>query len=230
MDKIGIYQYKNKINGKSYVGQSININKRFREHKNAAFNPNNKDYKFAIHAAIRKYGLENFDFIVLEECTPEKLNEREKYWIAFYDSYNNGYNETIGGNESHIHIGQPVELYDLNGKYIREYPNITEAAKDINISRNTIYGILYGNRLSAKGYQFKLKKDTTTQISKYSNNQGGKIPIIQYNKEGQKIQEWESAAHAARILKIDASSITKCLKGKLKTCGGFKWQYKVDKK
>ena len=226
MDKIGIYQYKNKINGKSYIGQSININKRFREHKSAAFNQNSRDYNFAIHAAIRKYGLDNFDFIILEECAPERLNEREIYWIAFYDSYHNGYNETIGGNESHIHIGQPVELYDLNGNYVREYPNITEAAKDIGVSRNTIYGILYGDRLSTKGYQFKLKKDINTQIGKYANRQGGKLAVIQYDKEGNPIQEWESTASAARALKIDASSITKCLKGKLKTCGGFKWQYK----
>jgi hypothetical protein len=51
-------------------------------------------------------------------------------------------------------------------------------------------------------------------------------PIAQYDKEGNPIQEWESTASAARALKIDASSITKCLKGKLKTCGGFKWSYK----
>jgi hypothetical protein len=50
--------------------------------------------------------------------------------------------------------------------------------------------------------------------------------VIQYDKEGNPIQEWESTASAARALKIDASSITKCLKGKLKTCGGFKWSYK----
>ena len=82
-----------------------------------------------IYQAIRKHGLENFDFIILEECLTEQLNEREVYWIAYFNSYKNGYNATEGGDESHIHLGHPVELYDLNGNYITEYPNITEAAK-----------------------------------------------------------------------------------------------------
>lgn len=227
MDKCGIYQYINKINNKSYIGQSINIQKRYREHKNAAFNPNNKDYDQTIHRAIRKYGLENFDFVILEECSPEELDQKEVYWIAYYDTYHNGYNETEGGDESHIHLGKPVELYDLEGNYVTEYPNITEAAKAIGVSRNTLYGILHGSRLSTKGFQFKLKEDTDTQITKYKNRQGGKIAINQYDKEGNFIQEWESAAAAARELGLDSSSITKCLKNKLKSCGGFVWRYKT---
>lgn len=226
MDKSGIYLYLNKINGKAYIGQSININKRYREHKNAAYNVNNKDYNLPIHRAIRKYGLDNFEFIILEECEQSELNSKEIYWIKQYDSYQSGYNATEGGNESHIHLGQPIEVYDLDGSYIREYPNITEAAKDIGVSRNVIYGILYGDRLSAKGCQFKLKKDTHIKIGKYSNRQGGKIPIKQYDKNNNFIQEWESAALAAKTLNLDASSITKCLKGKLKTCGNYIWKYK----
>lgn len=47
---------------------------------------------------MRKYGLNNFSFKIIEECSEKKLNDREIYWITFYDSYHNGYNETQGGD------------------------------------------------------------------------------------------------------------------------------------
>lgn len=224
----GIYKYENKINHNIYIGQSIDIKKRFREHKSAAFNPQNKDYNMVIHRAIRKYGLDNFSFDIIEECPEELLNTREVFWIKYYDSYNNGYNATEGGNESHIHMGTPIELFDLDGNYVTEYPNITEAAKAIGVSRSTIYGILKGDRLSTKNFQFR-KKGDTTPMTPYRNRQGGKLPIYQCNKKSLEIiKEWESAADAGRQLGIDPSAITKVLKNKLKTAGGYVWKYKEE--
>lgn len=92
-----------------------------------------------IYRAIRKYGLENFTFEVLEECPSELLNEREIYWINYFDSYYNGYNCTLGGNESHIHLGKPVELYDKDGNFVTEYPNIATAAKELGVFYGTLY-------------------------------------------------------------------------------------------
>ena len=56
---IGIYKYQNKINGKCYIGQSINLEQRKYAHKSSAFNENAKDYNSQLHQAIRKYGLDN---------------------------------------------------------------------------------------------------------------------------------------------------------------------------
>lgn len=50
-----------------------------------------------IKRAIHKYGKDKFHISLIEEVSVEKLNEREKYWITYYDSYNNGYNLTLGG-------------------------------------------------------------------------------------------------------------------------------------
>ena len=55
-------------------------------------------YQYSIHRAFRKYGIDNFSFEILEECNPEDLFEREKYYIEKYDSYKKGYNETLGGD------------------------------------------------------------------------------------------------------------------------------------
>lgn len=97
---IGIYKITNLINGKSYIGQSVNIQKRFNAHKSAAFNPNNKNYDFPLYRAIRKYGIENFKFEVLEECNESDLNDREIWYISKYQTLNkNGYNQVDGGDQ-----------------------------------------------------------------------------------------------------------------------------------
>lgn len=98
----GIYKITNKINGHAYIGQSINITRRWRDHKNRYLKDDNSLYK-----AFRKYGLENFDFIVVEECEPDKLNEREKYYIAYYNTFFDGYNETTGGENTYTSSVEP---------------------------------------------------------------------------------------------------------------------------
>ena len=96
---IGIYLIKNQINNKVYVGQSRNIEQRWRTHRNRPFNPHSIDYEKPLYRAIRKYGIENFSFQVLEECSIEALNEKEVYWISQLNAMNPlfGYNLTEGG-------------------------------------------------------------------------------------------------------------------------------------
>ena len=84
---IGIYKITNLINNQSYIGQSINIEQRIKQHFR------NKD-KIAIDNAIQKYGKENFQWEIVEECSLKELNEREQYWILYYDTYRYGYNQT----------------------------------------------------------------------------------------------------------------------------------------
>lgn len=85
----GIYKIENLINAKKYIGQSIDIERRFREHKKPykRINPTKE-----LYIAFNEFGIENFSFEIIEECSQELLNEREKYWIEYYDSLNNGYN------------------------------------------------------------------------------------------------------------------------------------------
>lgn len=100
--KSGIYIIKNKINNKVYIGQSKNINKRIKEHINALKNGvhQNKHLQFAFD----KYGINNFDIDILESCSEDNLNEREIYYINFYNSTsrNCGYNIESGGNASPV--------------------------------------------------------------------------------------------------------------------------------
>lgn len=90
---IGIYCYENKINHMMYIGQSTSIEKRYKQH----LYDSTKRPVQTIDLAIAKYGIDCFDFTIIEECSEDRLNEREIYWIDYYGSYVNGYNSTIGG-------------------------------------------------------------------------------------------------------------------------------------
>ncbi len=98
MTKYGrIYIIRNTVNEKVYVGQTtVSIKLRFQNHLSAT--RNGKGY--VIGKAIRKYGEQNFYIELLEECLEEELNEREIYWISFFNSTDTkfGYNMSIGGN------------------------------------------------------------------------------------------------------------------------------------
>jgi len=77
-----IYKITNTLNNKCYIGQTDDVKRRFTEHKALGYGRENS----ILYRAIKKYGLENFTFEVIEENI-ENYNEREKYWIAYYDSY-----------------------------------------------------------------------------------------------------------------------------------------------
>lgn len=94
--------FRNKINGKCYIGQSLKIGKRIREHMCAICY---KNRQYAIHKAILKYGIENFDIAILaifDKCDAirKALNVAEQIYIYIYDSFKNGYNETAGGDST----------------------------------------------------------------------------------------------------------------------------------
>ena len=126
----GIYKVTNKINGKVYIGQSVDIGRRWRQHMTAE-----DDIYF--HKAIQKYGVDNFIWEVIEKCKKSELDERESYWIEYYDSFNKGYNRTKGG-EGNSGEGSPnwkggisldpehkkeygKEYYEANKEKIKEY-------------------------------------------------------------------------------------------------------------
>lgn len=89
---VGIYKIDNLINGKVYIGQVMNIDKRWKEHINSLNAQSH--YNNYLQRAWNKYGQENFKFEVLEECEESELTEREQYWIDYYGGLNssNNYN------------------------------------------------------------------------------------------------------------------------------------------
>ena len=92
----GIYKITNLDTQRAYIGRSTDIKKRLTEHVKGAFNISTiADQE--IHRVMGREGVDKFSFEVLEKVEKEKLNEREKYWIDFYQTQSYGYNQNKGG-------------------------------------------------------------------------------------------------------------------------------------
>jgi len=91
----GIYKIENKLNGKIYIGQAVDINLRLKQHKEAMLFSSQSWYP---EAREESNSLDDFDFSILQQCKVEELDELEAYWIKEYNSYINGYNKTATGS------------------------------------------------------------------------------------------------------------------------------------
>lgn len=139
----GIYKITCTSNNKVYIGQSVSIKRRWRDHlmalrKNGHYNPK-------LQRAYNKYGENSFTFEILELCPKEKLNEREKFYIQLFDSQNKGFNCDQGGSDisgkanpmyGKSGVNSPkfidfVYQLDKNGKIIKEFESANLAAKAI---------------------------------------------------------------------------------------------------
>lgn len=138
-----IYKITNKINGKIYVGQTVkSLKERFNKHCWRTTEKDRYHLDMAIKKAIRKYGKENFTIELIEEVETTKLDEREVYWISFYDSYNKGYNCTLGGQNG---ATRPTKLSWIEENEVIEAKYLGFSIKEIsevyNIDRTTVHNI-----------------------------------------------------------------------------------------
>lgn len=121
---VGIYKITKIENGKSYIGQSNDIERRFSEHKTKTDIP--------IEIAIHKYGEKAFTFEILEECSLEELNDKEKYWIKYYNTYKGfGYNCNEGGGSSSCENNGRTKLTNKDVEYIRTCYNNHKRRKEV---------------------------------------------------------------------------------------------------
>lgn len=145
-----IYKIQNNINGKIYIGQTIRSLKiRFQKHCNLS-SLSVAESNMPIKKAIKKYGKQNFTITEIESVDDSLLNEREIFWIKYYDSFNNGYNATIGGALS----GKQKTISDENeiiiiSKYLNgSTPNFL--AKEYCVDRKTIRNLLDRNNIKTR--------------------------------------------------------------------------------
>lgn len=137
-----IYKISNKVNGKIYIGQTVKtVEKRFQQHKNNS----NKPYfsQIVLYKAFNKYGIENFECETIEQVSNEQLDDREKYWIEYYDSYFNGYNSTLGGRATNLYSW---DVDDIIEKYML-FKSARAVAKEIGCDHSSIDRILNENNI-----------------------------------------------------------------------------------
>ena len=157
-----IYKITNKLNNKVYIGQTIQKPiERFYQH--CAKKCDKYILNMVIHKAIFKYGKDNFTFEVIEEVPKQQLNEREKYWIKYYNSYTDGYNSTKGGQKGN----KPFKNID-NKVIIEQYQqgkSLRTIGKMFNIDKATVKSILIRNNIKLRTTRtYKLSQEDRANI------------------------------------------------------------------
>lgn len=203
-----IYKIINNINGKIYIGQSNNPQRRFKEHIN-------DEGDSLIHNAIKKYGEENFSFEIIEGPI-ENFNEREKYWIKVYDSYTNGYNMTLGGEEPPIIKGEKSQLAKFSDELILSLQldlintdmSYDELSKKYCVTTTYLTKINLGEARNNPKFIYPLRKSSNCTKTK-----NFVIDII-----NELLYTTKSVEQIARDFQIDSLTIYRINLGKQKNC------------
>ena len=227
-EEVGIiYGWYNTLTDMWYVGQTIHPEARFKSHIYFATRIKNSNH---FYRAIRKYGLDNFVYCVLEENVLfENLNMREMDWIEYYDSFYNGYNLTLGGDGakgvilskearrkiSESHKGKPAWNSGKHGIYSEEtLRKISQS--NTNPSKET-------RRKMSEARKRKpgLKGPKNHNYGKPANN---RRKVSKYDLNGNYIQTYTSIAEA-KSQNPKAKHLNDVCRGERKQAGGFIWKY-----
>ena len=205
-----IYKITNIITGKSYIGATSKpVNVRWKQH----VRDSRKDRcKFrSLYQAIRKYGKDNFEVRLIE--ITDDAETRERYWITFYDTFRNGYNDTLGG------AGRSSVDEEL---VISTYERVLSKAKTaelLKLDKHTVYGIL-----DKHSHEIRILKNIPNSK-----------PVQQYTMDGEYVEWFESAGEAARkMIELGLSygnsnsagnRIRDVANGKMKSAYGYIWKF-----
>lgn len=193
--KSGIYKIENIQNGKFYIGSAVTLNIRKNKHFNEL--KKNTHYNTYLQNSYNKYGLEAFEFLILEECNKEQLIEREQYYI---DTLKPAYNIC------------PI-AYSTLGRI----PTIETKLKMSKSQTGRKHSEKSKLKMSLNKKGIKL-----SQINIINRSISQRKPILQFDKNMNLIQEFDSVSKVLDTYK----NVSHVLKGNRKTCGGYIWKYK----
>jgi len=212
-----IYIHKNKLNGKCYVGQTIWTPVKRRWGKNGIYY--RKDSAFG--RAIKKYGWNNFEHIIIPTIyeTIEELNKAEQEMIIEVDSFNNGYNSTMGG-DNHTRtkeVGRKISKSKMGHKVSEE---TREKLRQVNLGKT--YGEETKRKHSENGKNFRHTEITKKRLRASHI----KKKVLKFDLDNNFIKEYACLNDVAREYGSDVrSNIKKCIKGEINYAYGFKWKF-----
>lgn len=170
-----IYKIINDVTDKVYIGKTTQtVEKRFKEHKRRSI----YNDKYHLYRAMRKYGVEHFFIEEIEECPSEVLSDRERYWIDYYDSYNNGYNMTVGGD----------------GNLLYNYKEVANKYLELKSEKETMayFGCSFAVvQKACKEYNIKIQRGNTKEFweSEIGQEKKRKLSILMKNRPKKPVSE-----------------------------------------
>ena len=213
---VTVYKIGNTVNDKLYIGVTKHsLRKRFGQHIKDSKNPKKQHRPF--FTAINEIGIENFFIEPIEEIPDHLKEERERYWIAYYNTCEQGYNATYGGE------GRPETLGKVDF-IIETYLDLQDIKKTVEVvgfCSDTVLKILKENHIPIKTPQ-QIQRDRARNV-------------YMCTKQGEILKEFDSASAAAdyvKTLNIEHTKvnslrhhISQVCRGIRKTAAGYVWKY-----
>ena len=236
----GIYMIQNKVNNKIYIGQAVDIEDRWGEHRRGlrgGYHDNTH-----LQRSWNKYGEENFEFTILLECDESDLNMYEEYYIFELMTYDPraGYNKDYGGKS-----GRPTEetkrklSESHKGKHHSEETK-RKMSEDRKGERNSMYSKHHSEETKRKLSEASKGEKNPMYGKQHSEETKRKMseakrkiskPLVQLDRNSNEIVNvFNSAMEAERQGGFDNSNISNCCNGKRKTHKGYKWMFLSDYK
>ena len=207
-----IYIIKNTVNDYVYIGQTRrSIEIRWKEHLRHCDQEKNQ----VLGRAMRKHGKDKFFIEQLEECDDALLDEKEIYWIKHFNSFHNGYNVTAGGTggfEMTSLVSEVLELWEQG-------LTVNKIVEEVGLNVETVRGYLNKNGITHEAIRARANKAIAKSKAR---------PVLQFDLNGNFIQEWESTMTVERALGFNHRNISAVCNGKRKTCEKFIWKYKEN--
>lgn len=170
----GIYRFLNIVNGKSYIGQSTNIEGRKQAHLREYKNPNSHSYNSKFYRSLRKYGPDKYKFFILtsnDSFSKTDLNSLEVFYIQHFNSYKYGYNSTPGGDSFGFGASRELNVADveiIKERILSTNDTFESIASNYKVSPSLISmintGAIWNNE---NGYSYPLREND------YRTNKGG---------------------------------------------------------
>ena len=244
-----VYKITNLLNNMVYIGSSVEVERRWRQHKQASINENDHHYNYPLMEAFREFGINNFKFEVVETCNDYKeMIKAEHNWIIKEDCVNpKGYNQTDNtespmfdpeiakkmSDTKREKYGKRVCEIDSNGNIISIWNSLAEAGEKTGLNRFKISDVCNGRRLTTGDRVFrfidegenilipevKANQVQTNRITKTSRKVGA------YNANNELVASFDSLQLAAQFCGGDSSAIAAVCRGKRNTHKNYIWRY-----
>ena len=234
-----LYCHTNKINGKKYIGISVQKPSRRWRKDGEGYDGCPKFYK-----AIQKYGWDNFNHeILLKGLTQQEANEKEKEYIAKYNTIENGYNILVGGfdksaNGDVLFQTKPINQYSLDKNLIKTWDSSMDVERVLGFSHSCITANCRREIMTSYNYIWRYCEDcddiNNITLKKnycyHSKHNTQQRQINQYDLDGILLRQWDSLDEASKSFNKPNTAILNCCdrRGKAKSAYGYQWRYSDD--
>ena len=244
-----IYKITNQKNGMVYIGSSIEVERRWRQHKEASINEKDHHYNYPLMIAFREYGIANFTFEVIDTLPDHQaMIKAEHDWIIKENCVvPNGYNQTHQtdsplldpaiakkmSDTKRAKYGKRVCEIDKDKNILEIWDSLAEAGEKTGLDRFKISDVCNGKRLTTGNRVFRFLDEADNiliPVEKVNQVQANRITkaskkVVKMTLEGEILQVYDSIALAAADTGCDSSAISKVCRGQRNKCGGFKWEF-----